>query len=71
MDFKGKVAVITGAGNGIGRAAAIAFAGRGAKVLAVDKDMDGAERTAATIQQQGGDARAQPADVTKTADVQA
>lgn len=70
MDFKSKVAVITGAGNGIGRAAAIAFAGRGAKVLAVDKDMDGAERTAATIKQQGGDARAQPADVTKSADVQ-
>ena len=71
MDFNGKVALITGAGNGIGRAAALAFAGRGAKVVAVDRDANGAERTAATIRQQGGDARHQVADVTKSADVQA
>ena len=71
MDFKGKVAVITGAGNGIGRATALAFAARGAKVMAVDRDGAAAERTAATIQQQGGQARAYKADVTKAADVQA
>jgi len=68
MDFTGKVALITGAGNGIGRATALAFAGRGAKVVAVDKDGDSAERTAATIQQLGGDARSQAADVTKAAE---
>ena len=37
----------------------------------VDRDAAGAERTAGTIQQQGGEARAQPADVTKSAEVQA
>jgi NAD(P)-dependent dehydrogenase (short-subunit alcohol dehydrogenase family) len=71
MDFKGKVAVITGAGNGIGRQTALGFAARGAKVLAVDKDLPAAERTAGTIKQQGGEARAQAADVTKSADVAA
>jgi NAD(P)-dependent dehydrogenase (short-subunit alcohol dehydrogenase family) len=70
MDFKGKVAVVTGAGNGIGRQAALGFAGRGAKVLCVDRDGPAAERTAGTIKQQGGDARPHPADVTKSADVQ-
>ena len=70
MDFKGKVAVITGAGNGIGRQAALAFAARGAKVVAVDRDATGAEGTAGIIRQQGGDARAHAADVTKPADVQ-
>ena len=71
MDFAGKVALITGAGNGIGRAAALAFASRGAKVMVVDRDAAGAERTAGTIKQQGGDARFQVADVTKSTDVQA
>ena len=71
MQFDGRVALITGASNGIGRAAALAFAARGAKVLAVDKDAAGAERTAGTIQQQGGQARFCVADVTKSADVQA
>jgi len=70
MDFAGKVAVITGAGNGIGRQTALAFAGRGAKVLVVDKDTDAADRTAGTIRQQGGEARPRAADVTKSADVQ-
>jgi NAD(P)-dependent dehydrogenase (short-subunit alcohol dehydrogenase family) len=71
MDFTGKVAVITGAANGIGRAAAVGFAARGAKVLLVDRDAAGAERAAASIRQQGGDGRAQGADVTKAADVAA
>jgi NAD(P)-dependent dehydrogenase (short-subunit alcohol dehydrogenase family) len=71
MQFDGRVALITGAGNGIGRAAALGFAARGAKVLVVDRDAAGAERTADTIQQQGGQARFCVADVTKSADVEA
>jgi NAD(P)-dependent dehydrogenase (short-subunit alcohol dehydrogenase family) len=70
MDFTGKVALITGAGNGIGRAAALAFASRGASVVVVDRDAPSAERTAATIRQQGADALAYTADVTKSAEVQ-
>ena len=45
MDFKGKVALITGAGNGIGRAAALGFAQGGAKIVAVDRDTAGGEGT--------------------------
>jgi NAD(P)-dependent dehydrogenase (short-subunit alcohol dehydrogenase family) len=71
MDFNGKVALITGAANGIGRATALAFAAYKAKVVVVDRDGPGAERTAGTIKQQGGDALAVTADVTKSADVQA
>ena len=70
MDFAGKVAVITGAGNGIGRQAALSFAGRGAKVVAVDRDGAAAEATAGSIRQQGGEARAVIADVTRPADVE-
>ncbi|HKU98933.1 MAG TPA: glucose 1-dehydrogenase [Vineibacter sp.] len=71
MDFTGKVALITGGGNGIGRATALAFAGRGAKVIVVDRDAAGAEGTAGAIRQQGGDARSVAADVTRSAEVQA
>jgi NAD(P)-dependent dehydrogenase (short-subunit alcohol dehydrogenase family) len=71
MQFKDKVAVITGAGNGIGRATALAFAAREAKVVVVDRNGEDAERTVATIRQQGGEARHHVADVTKSADVAA
>src|SRR6201998_1753616 len=71
MEFSGKVAVITGAGNGIGRAAALGFASRGAKVVVVDRDEAAASPPAGIIRQQGGEARFVAADVTKSADVQA
>ena len=48
MDFTGKVALITGAGNGIGRAAALAFAKSGARVVVVDRDAAGGEATCAS-----------------------
>jgi NAD(P)-dependent dehydrogenase (short-subunit alcohol dehydrogenase family) len=69
MDFTGRIALITGAGNGIGRQTALSFARRGAKVVVVDRDAAGAEATAGTIRQQGGEARAHIADVTRSAEV--
>lgn len=71
MDFTGKVALITGGGNGIGRAASVGFARHGAKVVVVDRDGAAAEATAGIIRQNGGEAAAITADVTKSADVQA
>ena len=71
MEFAGKVALITGGGGGIGRASAIGFAGRGAKVVVVDLDATSGEASAELVRQRGGDARFVRADVTKSADVQA
>lgn len=65
--FKGKVALVTGAGSGIGRATAIAFALEGARVAVVDLG-EGADRTAAEI---GADAIAIRADVSDAAAVAA
>jgi NAD(P)-dependent dehydrogenase (short-subunit alcohol dehydrogenase family) len=70
MDFHGKVALITGGGNGIGRAVALGFATRGAKVVVVDHDQAAGEATAGILRQQGGEAFFVPADVTKSANVQ-
>src|SRR4051794_36188361 len=71
LDFTGKVALITGAANGIGRATALAFAKSGAKIVVVDRDSAGGEATAGIIRQQGGEATFIAADVTKAADVRA
>jgi NAD(P)-dependent dehydrogenase (short-subunit alcohol dehydrogenase family) len=70
MEFSGKVALITGAGGGIGRAAALGFAGRGAKVALVDLDRAEGEASAELVRQRGGEARFIPADVAKSDDVQ-
>jgi len=63
MDFKGQVAVVTGAGAGIGRAYAQAFAERGAAVAAVDIDGDRAMETARTLEATGARALGIEADV--------
>ena len=69
MDFTGKVALVTGGGGGIGRAAALGFATRGAKVVVVDQDAAAGEASAGIVRQQGGEARFVRADVTRSAEV--
>lgn len=66
----GKVAVITGAGSGIGRAAALLFAAEGAAVVVVDLDGDAAREVAAKISVDGGRADAVAADVTDAGDME-
>jgi NAD(P)-dependent dehydrogenase (short-subunit alcohol dehydrogenase family) len=67
--FEGRCVVITGAASGIGRAAALRFAGEGAQVLAVDLDRAGAERVCAEIRTRAGTAEPFAADVTNAEDV--
>ena len=63
MRLKGKTALITGAGGGIGRTSAVRFAGEGAAVLVNDIHEASAEETASLIRETGGRAFAFPADV--------
>lgn len=63
-----RVALVTGAAGGIGRAACLGFAGRGARVLACDLDLDGAGETAALVRAAGGEAVARRVDVTSADD---
>jgi NAD(P)-dependent dehydrogenase (short-subunit alcohol dehydrogenase family) len=67
--LQGKVAFITGAGNGQGRAAARLFAQHGAKIVVADFDQAAAERTVAEIAGEGGQALAAYGDVGVEADV--
>jgi len=69
--LSGKVAFITGGANGIGRAAALAFAREGANVVVADVSEQGNKETARLIEEQGGRALAVPCDVTRTEDVKA
>lgn len=67
----GQVALVTGAGSGIGQAAAQLFGREGAKVVVVDIDAAAGERTVALVEQSGGEAVCVRADVTVEADVAA
>jgi NAD(P)-dependent dehydrogenase (short-subunit alcohol dehydrogenase family) len=69
--FAGKVAFVTGAASGIGRAAALAFAREGARVVVADVSDHGNRETARMIEDLGGQALAVRCDVTRAADVQA
>ena len=67
----GKVALITGAGTGIGRATARAMAAEGAKVVVAEINAAAGEQTAQIIAQAGGDCIAVPTDVTQEDSVRA
>ncbi len=67
---EGKVAVITGAGSGVGRAACLLFAEHGAKIVAADIDAGQAEETSAQVVAQGGAAVAAHCDVSDRASVE-
>ena len=70
MQFSGKVALVTGAGSGIGRASAVAFAREGADVVVADTVVESGEQTVRLIQEAGGQARFIAADVARPEEVQ-
>ena len=69
MSFADRMAIVTGAGSGLGRAIALALAARGAPVAAVDLDAASAEETAGMITAAGGGGAAFQADTSKAADI--
>jgi NAD(P)-dependent dehydrogenase (short-subunit alcohol dehydrogenase family) len=62
-DFAGKIALVTGGGNGIGAATCKAFAAAGASVAVLDRAAEAAEAVAVEIARSGGNATAYPIDV--------
>jgi A-factor type gamma-butyrolactone 1'-reductase (1S-forming) len=69
--LEGKVALITGAAGGIGRASALIFAREGARVVLGDRAVEALAETAAQVAQQGGDAAFLLTDVTSRKDIAA
>jgi len=66
-----KVALVTGGGSGIGRAAVLLFAREGAKVVVADVHAEGGNETVELVQQAGGEAIFVPCDVSKSTHVEA
>jgi NAD(P)-dependent dehydrogenase (short-subunit alcohol dehydrogenase family) len=69
-EMKNKVAIITGASSGIGRATAMKFAAEGARVALVSRSVDKLRVVAAEIEAKNGESKVIAADVTKDADVE-
>ena len=70
-EFKGKVALVTGAGTGIGRATALAFGAEGARMVLGNRNVEKGEETAALIRKAGGEAIFRRTDVRVAAEVEA
>jgi len=71
IDLTGQVAIVTGAGGGIGRAVSLALSDVGAKVILVDLAVEAGRATETLITQRGGDALFVSADVSQQQDVEA
>ena len=71
MRLEGKVALITGGGGGIGRQTALTFAAEGARIVATDVDSEAGAETVSLVEEAGGEAIYEDADVSKAADCEA
>lgn len=71
IDLKGKIALVTGAGSGIGRSSAIAFSAAGASVIAADRHEADVNETASIISDSGGIAFPLTCDISDTQQVDA
>jgi NAD(P)-dependent dehydrogenase (short-subunit alcohol dehydrogenase family) len=70
LRLEGKVAIITGAGSGMGKAAALLFVEEGAKIVAADYNPEGGKETVRLIREHGGEAVFIQADVSKASDAE-
>lgn len=70
MRLQAKVALITGAGSGIGRESALLFAREGAKIVVVDLNEPGGQETVARVRESGGEATFVRADVSRAAEAE-
>jgi len=70
-NLDGKTALVTGGGSGIGRAASLAYAHDGARVVVADVNVEGGEETVQQIKEAGGEAILVHADVSRPEDTQA
>lgn len=71
LRLKGKVAIVTGGGSGIGRAAVLEFARNGAKVAMLDRNLEEAEKVKRQVEQNGGQAFVFECDISKPEMVEA
>ena len=71
IDLSNRVAIVTGAGRGLGAAHAVELASRGAKIVVTDLDAQAAADVRNTIQTSGGEALAVQVDVTKINEIEA